>query len=198
MCIVRGESEFAQSCPTLCNPMDSSLQGSSVHEFFQARLLEWVAIPFSRGSSWPRDRTWVSCTAGRLFTIWATREAIVRGRDSISHFFPHGYQIIPASTYCKAYPFPNTVLVLLYIKCPGVIGSALGSLLIPLVTSLFLSGILTYSGENSFSLIVCKSVLAILCISIYILTSAYHILQNTYMVFNQSCIKSINQFEELI
>ena len=82
------ESEVTQSCPTLCNPMDCSLQGSSVHEIFQARLLEGVAIPFSRGSSWPRDQTWVSCTAGRLFTIWATREAIVRGRGSISHFSP--------------------------------------------------------------------------------------------------------------
>ena len=41
----------------------------------QARILEWVAIPFSRVSSWPRDWTWVSCIAGRLFTIWATREA---------------------------------------------------------------------------------------------------------------------------
>ena len=52
-----------------------SLSGSSVHGIFQARVLEWVAISFSRGSSWPRDRIWVSCTAGRCFTIWATREA---------------------------------------------------------------------------------------------------------------------------
>ena len=55
--------------------MDCSLPGSSVHEILQARILEWVAIPFSRGSSWPRDWTWVSCIAGRCFTIWATREA---------------------------------------------------------------------------------------------------------------------------
>ena len=53
-------SEVAQSCPTLCNPMGRSLQGSSVHEIFQARVLEWVAISFSRGSFWPRDRTGVS------------------------------------------------------------------------------------------------------------------------------------------
>ena len=50
-----------------------SLPGSSVHEILQAIILEWVAIPFSRGSSWPRDRTHVSCTAGGFFTIWATR-----------------------------------------------------------------------------------------------------------------------------
>ena len=49
--------------------------GSSVHEIFQARILEWVAISFSRGSSQPRDRTQVSCTAGKFFTDWATREA---------------------------------------------------------------------------------------------------------------------------
>jgi len=49
--------ECAQSCPTLCDPMDCSLPVSSVHEIFQARVLEWVAIPFSRGSSWPRDGT---------------------------------------------------------------------------------------------------------------------------------------------
>ena len=49
------ESEVAQSCPTLCDPMDCSPPGSSVHGIFQARILEWVAISFSRGSSPPRD-----------------------------------------------------------------------------------------------------------------------------------------------
>ena len=56
------------------DPMDCCLPDSSVHGILQVRILEWVAIPFSRGSSQPRDRTWVSCTAGRFFTIWATRE----------------------------------------------------------------------------------------------------------------------------
>ena len=55
--------------------MDCSPPGSSVHEILQARILEWVAIPFSRGSSQPRDQTWVSCIVGRFITIWATREA---------------------------------------------------------------------------------------------------------------------------
>ena len=58
----------AQSCPTLCDPVDCNLPGSSVHEIFQARILEWVAISFSKGSSQPRDRTRVSCTAGKFFT----------------------------------------------------------------------------------------------------------------------------------
>ena len=61
-----------QSCPTLCNPMDCSLPGSSIYGILQARILECVAIVFSRGSSQARDRTWVSFTAGRFFTIWAT------------------------------------------------------------------------------------------------------------------------------
>ena len=68
----------AQSCPTVCNPMDYSLPGTSVHWIFQARILEWVALSFScRSSPRPRDWTWVSSISGRLFIIWATREAPV-------------------------------------------------------------------------------------------------------------------------
>ena len=62
----------AQSCPTLGNCMDCSLPGSSVHGMLLARILQWVAIPFSRRSSQPRDWPWVSCIAGRFFTIWDT------------------------------------------------------------------------------------------------------------------------------
>ena len=69
------ESEVAQSCPTLCNPVDCSLPGSSVHGILQARILEWVAISFSRGSSRPRDQTQVSHIGGGRFNLWATREA---------------------------------------------------------------------------------------------------------------------------
>ena len=63
-----------QSCLTLCDPMDYSPPGSSVHRILQARTLEWVAISFSRGSSQSRDWSPVSCMAGGFFTIWATRE----------------------------------------------------------------------------------------------------------------------------
>ena len=66
---------ISQSSPTLCDPMDCHLPDSSVHGIFQARILEWVNIPFSRGSSWHRDWTWVSCIAGRFFTVWTIREA---------------------------------------------------------------------------------------------------------------------------
>ena len=65
----------AQSCPTLCDPIDCDPLGSSVHGILQARILEWVAIPFSRGSPQPRNQIRVSCIAGRFFTVWATREA---------------------------------------------------------------------------------------------------------------------------
>ena len=58
----------AQACPTLCDPMDCSPPGSSRHEILQARLLEWGAIPSSRGSSQPKDRTHVPCAAGGFFT----------------------------------------------------------------------------------------------------------------------------------
>ena len=68
-------SEVTQSCPTLCDPVDCSLPSSSVHGILQAKILEWVAISFSRGSSRPRDWTRVSCIGGRLFNLWATREA---------------------------------------------------------------------------------------------------------------------------
>ena len=71
---LKKESEVSQSCPALCYPLDCSPPGSSIHGIFQARVLEWVAISFSRGSSRPRDWTQVSGIVGRCFTIWATRE----------------------------------------------------------------------------------------------------------------------------
>ena len=70
------ESEVTQLCPTLCDHVDCTPPGSSVHGILQARILEWVVISFSRGSSWPRDRTRVSRIAGRHFNLWATREDI--------------------------------------------------------------------------------------------------------------------------
>ena len=79
------------ACPTLCDPMDCSLPGSSVHGILKARILEWMAISFSRGSSWPRDRTWVSCIAGRFFTISN------RGLSTLVEFeFP----ALKAKSYC--------------------------------------------------------------------------------------------------
>ena len=70
-CSLKKQSEFDQLCPTLCDPMDCSLPGFSVYGIFQARVLEWVAISFSKGSSRPRDWIRVSGIAGRCFTLWA-------------------------------------------------------------------------------------------------------------------------------
>ena len=64
------QEKVAQSCPTLCDPMDCSLPGSSVHGILQARILEWVAMPSSRGSSWSRGWTYISRLAGRYCTTW--------------------------------------------------------------------------------------------------------------------------------
>ena len=64
-----------QSCPTLCDPIDGSPPGSLVPRILQAKTLEWVAISFSRGSFRPRNRTRVTCIAGRFFTNWTMREA---------------------------------------------------------------------------------------------------------------------------
>ena len=65
----------AQWCLTLCDPKDCCLPNLAVHGILQPRILEWATFLFSRGSSWPRDPTQVSCIAGRFFTSWATREA---------------------------------------------------------------------------------------------------------------------------
>jgi len=72
----RNEPQNLKNPPTLLDPMDCSPPGSFVHGISQARILEWVPIPFSRGSSQSRDRTWVSGTAGRFFTVWTTKEAL--------------------------------------------------------------------------------------------------------------------------
>ena len=90
----------AQLCPTLCDPMDCSPPGSSAHGILQARILEWVAISFSRESSWPRNGTQVSCIIGRFFMVGATREA---------HF---SYKrCIHVNPELPNYPFPRPSLL---------------------------------------------------------------------------------------
>ena len=102
-CWRRKKVKVTQSCPAPCDPMDYR-----VHGILQARILKWIAIPFSRGSSQTRDQTQVPCTAGRFFTSWATREArgkwfLLRLRENVcectlSHSVlsdslqPHGLQ----------------------------------------------------------------------------------------------------------
>ena len=72
------ESEVTQLCLTLCDPVDCSLPGFSISGIPQARILEWAAISFFRGSSPPRDRIQVSHIAGRRLILWATKEVLIR------------------------------------------------------------------------------------------------------------------------
>ena len=85
-----------QSCLPLCNPMECSPWGSSVHGILQARMLERVAIPFSKGSSWPRDWTYISCIAGRFFTVWAT-VVFPSGSPGEGNGNPHQYSCLKNS-----------------------------------------------------------------------------------------------------
>ena len=110
----------AQLCLNLCNPTDHNLPVSSVHRIFQARILEWVAISFSRGSSWPRDQTWASYISGRYFTIWATRQALHRLHKKwyetqiqfvqvwMSYYWVVGW----IETVVSSLPFPMSCLLL--------------------------------------------------------------------------------------
>ena len=87
----------AQSCPTLCDPMDCSLPGFSVYGILQARIPEWIAILFSRGTSQPRDPNLVSCIVGRFFTVWATGKSIHLYTHTTLHRWQHAFNIgLPA------------------------------------------------------------------------------------------------------
>ena len=84
-----------QLCPTLCDPMDCSPPGSSVHGILQVRILELVFIPCSRGSSQPRNQTQLSCIAGRFSTVSATAEALL---PNFTHLFS---SCLPVSQECR-------------------------------------------------------------------------------------------------
>ena len=104
-------SEVAQSCLALCDPMDCSPPGSSVHRILQARVLEWVAISFSRGSSQPRARTQVSCITGRCFNLCATREPPGLLRQSFCIFFiSFSWRWFWSSLPLQCYKTPSIVL----------------------------------------------------------------------------------------
>ena len=102
-----------QLCPTLCNPMDCSPPGSSVHGIFQARILEWVAMPLSRGSSLPRDWTQVSCIADRFFTIWAAQKARL-----FSYFLLYSNSLpsLPSSCCSHKHPTVKPLLANLHFR----------------------------------------------------------------------------------
>ena len=93
-----------QLCPTICHPMDYSLPGFSVHGILQARILEWIAMPFSRGTSHFRDWTLVSCITSRFFTIWATGKSYCMvGIEQLKDFCDLVVSIFQSSHIPKAH-----------------------------------------------------------------------------------------------
>ena len=138
----------AQSCPTLCDSMDCSPPGSSVHGILQAEILEWIAVPFSRGSSWPRDWTHVSCVScigGRFFIIWANREAPCTDRllrlEYLADIFSNKQWICYCSGQC--------LLLLIKFEFPSKTQKVLENMhLLSLVTSEYLQIILDEISSN--------------------------------------------------
>ena len=128
-----------QSCLTLCNPMDCGPPGSSAHEILQARILEWVAMPFSRGSSQFRDQTWVSYIAGRFFTVWVITEALY---SIVFQYFyilqndHHNKSSYRLSPY-KMITVSLTIFPMLYVISLWIIYSITGSLYLFIALSCF-------------------------------------------------------------
>ena len=111
--------KISQLCLTFCDPKDYNLPGSSVHGILQARILEWVAITFSRGSSQPRHRTQVSHIAGVFFTIRATREAwMVRWQVCHNWFEDYfGLSVVQSTLVVPGGPTLEGVIILpLFIR----------------------------------------------------------------------------------
>ena len=108
---------IAQLCPTLCDPMDCSLPGSSVHGIFQAIVLEWIAISFSSSSSQPRDRTWVSHIVDRGFTVWAIREVpYMTNPQTHSNYYSQWWKIESISSKCGNKTKMPTFAIIIQLK----------------------------------------------------------------------------------
>ena len=98
--LLLAHAKSPQLCLILWDPRDYSPPGSSVHGILLARMLEWLAVPFSRGSSHPRDQTKDFCIAGRFFTNWVTREACSVQFSSVT-------QSCPTLCDCMNYSTPD-------------------------------------------------------------------------------------------
>ena len=106
------ESEITQSCPTLCDPVDGSLPGSSINGILQARILEWVSISISRGSSQPRDWTHVSCIGRRFF------EAPGKTQTFLKYLFIPKYLLIWIFLHFFGLVLKRNNLTLILLKAP--------------------------------------------------------------------------------
>ena len=126
MSMKESENEVAQSCPTLCNPVDCSPQGSSsVHGIFQARVLEWIAIFFSQGSSWPRNWTQVSHIAGRSLPSeppgnpkWRWLHSIKHYLHTHTHTHTHRADVRPLFRLSRCYLKVSSLFNPFFIFCP--------------------------------------------------------------------------------
>ena len=99
---------------SLCDSKDCRLPDSSIHGILQARIVEWVAIPFSKGSSRPRNLTQVSCIAGRFFTVWATREAIYVYTYHYISWLGESYKIKKQNTIKRFFSSSPSILLLTF------------------------------------------------------------------------------------
>ena len=112
----KSESEVTQSCPTLCDPMDCSLPGSSIHGILQARVLEWVTISFSRGSSRPRD--WTGLLHCRQTLYYLSHQGSNQ-RSNFQHLLNYreklGNSIKTSTSVLLTMPKPLTVWII--VKC---------------------------------------------------------------------------------
>ena len=106
------EVKWSESCSAISNsyyPMDCTLPDSLAHGILQARILEWVAILVSRGSSQTRDRTRVSCIAGRFFTVWATKEVLSSSCSELPTWHPATNALLSfPTTWCLETGFTVT------------------------------------------------------------------------------------------
>ena len=135
--------------------MDCSLPGSSVHGILQARILKWIAIPVSRGHFHPRDRTWVSCIAGRFFIIWATREAPSNGKKDGKQWWSLNDEVLALNgEWCWV-----TVMSLLAVHIPSL-GKRLFKSFVHIYVQLFVFLLLSFESSLFFKtspFIVCNS-----------------------------------------
>ena len=126
-CLREGKVKVDQLCPILSDPLDCSLPGSSGHGILQVRILEWVAISFSRRPSQPRDWIWVSCISGWLLTIWATYNNNTTGTSAKLRscwVIDAGHHPRSRCYYCPHFMHFGTVAHRGRASCPGSQGSS--------------------------------------------------------------------------
>ena len=130
-------AQLLQSCPTLCDPVDGHLPGSSVHGILRARILEWVAISYSRGSSWPRDQTRVSCGSGIAGVFFTAEPVFPQFPQGGVKTVGNGYSLtFPETIYSRPSFYNRSTngaeVVVICPKSQRKIGARLGAELRPL------------------------------------------------------------------